>query len=185
MNPSRLTTLTFCVLLASTAVATQDLAAQARPGGQQEASSGWAPPSLGLRVGYDNQERRNLVGAQVRLPVLPGGQVELMPNMDITFLLLGEKVYQYNIEAVYVWDGRAGGLYGGGGLGIRNALFGNAQGHTTELGFTAVIGFRLVGLGIIVPQLEYRGVFISAAPINYQQLTLGVNVALWAPVTGR
>jgi hypothetical protein len=185
MNPNRRPTLILCVLLVSTAIATPSLTAQARPGAQAETPEGWAPPSFGIRGGYDNRKQRNLVGAQARLPVLPGGQVELMPSMDVTFLLLGVKDYQYNIEAVYVFGGRAGGFYGGGGLGIRNSLFGDAQVRSTKLGYTAVVGIRLVGLGLVVPQVEYRAVFISAAPISYQQLTLGVNIALWRPVRSR
>jgi len=179
MNTSRRATLTLWSLLASTALATQGLGAQVGP--EAEDPGVWAPPSFGLRVGLDNKRRRNVVGAQVRLPIVPGGEIELMPSVDVTFLV-GLREYQYNVEGVYVWDGRAGGLYGGGGLGFRNSVFADGAGRKTELGYTAVVGFRLVGLGLIVPQLEYRWVFVDAAPITYQQLTIGVNLALWRPV---
>ena len=160
--------------------ATEPLAAQA--GGDDVAPGGWAPPSLGARVGYDNKQQNEVLGAQLRLPVLPSGELELMPSMDVTFLL-GLKEYQYNIEAVYVLDGRTGGLYAGGGLGFRNSIFADGQGRRTETGYTVVAGFRLVGPYLIVPQLEYRWVFIDEAPVTYQQLTIGVNVALWRPVS--
>lgn len=130
--------------------------------------------------GIRQQTAAQRAGAQVRIPILPGGEVELMPNMDITFLR-GTKSYQYNVEAVYILDGRAGGFYGGAGLGFRDAIFGLEPGRQTKMGFTGVIGIRLVGLGLIVPQIEYRWIFINDAPLTYQQLTVGVNLALWQP----
>jgi hypothetical protein len=160
------------------------LAAQRVPGEEPSPGPGWAPPSLGVRLGYDNKQRDQVLGGQVRLPVLPDGTVELMGSMDVTFLQ-NLKEYQYNLEGAYVLDGRAGGLYAGGGLGWRNTIYPDDVQRHTEMGFTALIGFRLVGLGLIVPQLEYRWVFIDAAPFTYQSLSLGVNLALWRPVAPR
>jgi hypothetical protein len=166
--------------VAGCAVSTSSLAAQAGPGQQDEPEGVWAPPSLGARIGWDNKLQSQVLGFQLRLPVLPGGEIEVMPNMDITFQL-GQKDYEYNLEAVYVLDGRAGGVYGGGGLAIRN--FGGAGGRRTEKGFSGVIGFRLIGLGLVAPQVEYRWILINRAPLsNYQQLSFGVNVSPWQPV---
>jgi hypothetical protein len=177
-------TLTLSLLVAGTAVAVEDVSAQPVPGAQSQATSGWAPPSFGIRFGWDNQQQSQMLGAQLRLPIVPGGQIELMPSMDISFLR-GLKEYQYNFEGVYVLDGRAGGLYGGGGIGLRNSIFTDGQGRRTERGYTAVVGLRLVDLGVVVPQIEYRWVFISDAPVTYQQLSLGLNLALWRPVARR
>jgi hypothetical protein len=176
MRPCR--SLRLLALFAATPAA---LSAQAGAAGQDEFPGPWAPPSLGVRVGYDNQARDNVLGAQLRLPVLPRGQIELMPSLDVTFLS-GLKEYQWNFEVVYVLDGRGGGIYGGAGLGLRNTIFPDQTARSTELGYSAVLGIRIVEFGLVVPQLEYRGVFVDAAPINYQQLTLGVNLALWRPV---
>jgi hypothetical protein len=177
------TALLLGLALALAALSPVRLAAQAGVG-QQEEPGPWAPPSFGIRYGYDNQQRDDVLGAQVRIPILPHGEVELMPSVDITFLR-GLKEYQYNIEAVYVLDGRAGGIYGGGGVGFRNTIFDESAGRSTEMGFTGVVGIRLVGLGLIVPQIEYRAVFIDKAPVTYQQLSIGVNLALWRPVRQR
>jgi hypothetical protein len=184
MNLARATALTLSLLLASASAGLQHLEAQVVPGVGPQAPSGWAPPSLGIRFGYDNQQQNEVLGAQVRIPVLPGGAIEIMPSMDIAFLR-GLKEYQYNFEGVYVWDGRAGGLYGGAGIGLRNSIFGSNPGRTTELGYTFVVGFRLVDLGIVVPQLEYRWIVIDEAAITYQQISFGVNLALWRPVPAR
>jgi hypothetical protein len=183
--PSR-RSLPLVLALALSLAAPVALAAQAGPGGQDEFPGPWAPPQIGVRGGYDNQQRRWVLGGQLRLPVVPQGQVELMPSVDVTFAR-GLKEYQYNLELVYVLDGRSGGIYGGGGVGWRNTVFNEDPTDPTVLrethaGFTAVLGIRIVELGVVVPQIEYRGVFIGAAPVNYQQLTLGVNLALWRPV---
>jgi len=184
MSPSRTLTLTLSLVLAGTSLAFEGVGAQVVPGTQSQAASGWAPPSLGVRFGYDNQQQTQTLGAQLRIPILPGGQIELMPNMDISFLR-GLKEYQYNIEGVYVLDGRAGGLYGGAGLGFRNSVFTAGEGRRTEMGYSAVVGLRLVNLGVVVPQVEYRWIFISDAPITFQQVSIGVNIALWRPVAQR
>lgn len=183
MTPIRIPLLIPCLLLLLAGGTADSVTAQAAPG-EPFPGPGWAPPSLGVRFGYDNKQRNPVLGGQVRLPVLPSGAVELMGSMDVTFLRNLHE-YQYNIEAVYVLDGRAGGLYGGGGLGMRNTLYGSDPERRTELGYTAVIGFRIVGLGLLVPQLEYRWVFIDEAPLTYQNLSLGVSLALWRPVARR
>lgn len=168
------------LLLFAAATAAAEVNAQARPG-TPPGPGGWAPPSFGVHLGFDQRQREEVLGAQVRLPIIPSGEVELMGSANATFLL-NLKEYQYNIEAVYVFDGRAGGFYGGVGLGLRDTIYPPSPTRTTELGYTAVVGFRLVGLGLIVPQLEYRWIFIDEAPFNYQNLSIGVNLALWQPV---
>lgn len=165
-------------------VAPRALTAQIGVGGQENPPGPWAPPSLGVRGGYDNKQQSWILGAQLRLPILPGGEVELMPNADVTFLT-GLKEYEYNLEAVYVLDGRAGGLYLGGGLGLRDTIYPTGSGRQTKAGYTVVGGFRIAGSSHFAPQLEYRFISIGAAPINYQQITLGLNLSPWPPVAGR
>jgi hypothetical protein len=154
--------------------------AQLREPPGQPSSGGWAPVALGVRAGRDSALHYYLVGGQLHIPVLPNGAVELMPNMDVTFAR-GAKDYQYNLELVYVLGGSYGGLYGGGGIGYRKARFGPdpSAPRETARGYTAVIGLKLGGR--VSPQVEWRWVFIGKEGINPQQVTLGVNVALWNP----
>ena len=171
------------VALAASAV---PLRAQRVPGEEPSSpttgiATKWAPPSFGVRLGFDQRQREEVLGGQVRLPILPSGVIELMGSMDVTYLF-NLKEYQYNMEVVYIFDGRAGGIYGGGGLGLRDTIYPDSPTRRNELGYTAVVGFRLPGLGIMVPQLEYRWIFINEAPFAFQTLAIGVNLALWRPV---
>lgn len=144
------------------------------------ASRGWAPIGIGVRVGRDSALHDNVVGGQLRIPVLPNGSLELMPNMDVTFAR-GSKEYQYNLELVYIVGGDLGGLYGGAGIGFRNARFGAepTSSRETAQGYTGVLGLKLGGLRRFSPQIEWRWVWVDKAGINPQQVTLGVTVALW------
>jgi hypothetical protein len=174
-------------LLLGLLVPAGDVAAQAVPGVAPTTlpgPGGWAPPTIGVRLGWDNKQRDEVVGGYVRLPILPSGELELMGSVDATFLAAITE-YQYNVEGVYVWDGRAGGLYGGIGIGLRNTYFNDGDGRSNELGYSAVVGVRFVGLGLVVPQIEYRWIFIDEAPINYQQLSLGVGISPWRHVAPR
>ena len=82
-------------------------------------AQGWAPVSIGGRVGYDNKQRDEVLGAQIHIPVVRSGVVEFLPNVDATFRPLFNE-YQINLEAVYVLGDRTGGgLYAGGGVGFR------------------------------------------------------------------
>ena len=42
------------------------------PGGEGE---GWSPIQVGIHAGYDYNSTGSLLGAQVRIPVLPGGWI--------------------------------------------------------------------------------------------------------------
>jgi len=179
---SALLTLALLALTASAdPVLAQRVPGELPPSGSSGFTSRWAPPSFGVHLGFDQRQREEVLGGQVRLPIVPSGVIELMGSMDVTFLF-NLKEYQYNMEVVYVFDGRAGGIYGGGGLGLRDTIYPDSPTRRNELGYTAVVGFRLVGLGVIVPQLDYRWIFINEAPFTFQTLSLGVNLALWRPV---
>jgi hypothetical protein len=154
------------------------LRAQFRPGGEQAA--GWAPASVGVRIGWDNVQQGEIVGALLRLPVLPSGSVELVPNADITFLR-GLKEYQVNFEAVYLTAGRMGGVYVGGGIGFRNSRFSPdpSVGRRNARTLSVVAGVRFGGLGRLRPELEARWIFQDEYTRDPRPVALGVSVALW------
>ena len=156
------------------------LHAQFQQGGQAGANPGWAPASVGVRVGFDNAQSRPMLGAMLRIPVLPNGTVELLPNADVTFLP-GLKQYQFNLELVYVLDGRRGGFYAGGGIGLRNSIFGPdpAAARENEQTYSLVIGIRFGAIGRIRPELETRWIFVDQQVRDPRLVTFGATVALW------
>ncbi len=168
------------VLALSMALFPHGLQAQFGPSNAQSAPTGWAPAAVGLRVGFDNAQSEPTVGAFLRVPVLPSGSVELLPNVDVTFLP-GFKAYQFNLEAVYLTEGRAGGFYLGGGVGFRNSVFGPdpAAPRRNEQTFSVVVGVRLGGLGRFRPELETRWILLDAQARDPRLVALGVSMPLW------
>ncbi|HET9949003.1 MAG TPA: hypothetical protein VFQ22_08785 [Longimicrobiales bacterium] len=143
-------------------------------------SAGWAPPSAGIQLGYDNEYREEMLGAQVRIPVHPGGWVELLPNAAMTFFP-GDNAYQLNLEAVVLSSGREGGFYAGGGLGWRSAVFSadpDADRETVRT-WSVVAGLKLGTVGRVIPQAEVRWIFLDEGSLDPRPVTLGIKVALW------
>ena len=153
-----------------------------RRGEEETSSQRWSPVSIGLYVGYDNQPSGEVAGAQMRIPVLPSGTVELLSGGNITFLNQ-LKEYQFNLEAVYNTGTTAGGLYLGGGLAWRNTMFGSelTAGRRTVRGYSIVGGLKAGGIAgtPFSPQLEVRWTFLKETALNPRVISLGVNVALW------
>jgi len=141
---------------------------------------GWNPIQVGARAGYDNNANATVLGAQLRIPVVPRGWLELMPSGDITFLT-GLKEYQFNADAVVLLGGPRGGLYGGGGLALRNTIFAGRDERETRAGANVVVGLSTraqmgdVPLGV---QIEARWVFLDAE-FDPRVFTFGVNLPLW------
>jgi len=166
-------------------VACAALAVALRTGGAAaqapiEPQESWPAPEIGVRFGYDNSQKEEVLGALLRIPVLRNGHVELMPGGDVTFLR-GLKEYQLNIEAVYLQAGRDGGFYGGGGIGWRNTLppsdlEGDKQTFTT---YSIVAGLKLTGVGPLSFLFEFRRIFASDLGVDPQLLALGVAIRLW------
>lgn len=165
--------------LASTAPI--DVAAQ-QPG----ADEGWPAPAIGVRVGFDQSASGEVIGAQLRVPVLPSGRLELVPNADITFLN-DLKEYGFNVDAVFVSGGRRGGLYVGGGLAMRNSIFTAEIGgaRETEVGFGAVVGLKGGGPAGLVTQVEFRWSFLPDVDYDPRAITVGLNFPLWGRDSSR
>lgn len=151
--------------------------AQAPPG---TANMGWPAPEAGVRFGYDNSQRQEVLGALLRIPVLRSGHVELTPNGDVTFLR-GIKEYQFNGEAVYMVSGRDGGFYAGGGVGLRNTIPSSnlGGGRKTITTYSVVAGVKFTALGPANLIFEFRRIFASDIVVDPQLLSVGVTIRLW------
>jgi hypothetical protein len=147
--------------------------------GEQVDTTGWAPAGVGVRGGYDNELQGWMTGAYLSVPVIRRGSIELLPNADITFLP-GFKEYQGNLELVYIGGGRRGGLMAGGGVGLRNSVFGpdpTAERRTVTT-FSLMIGAR-IGTGRIRGQVETRWILQDEYAGDPRHVAIGVGFALW------
>lgn len=140
----------------------------------------WMPISIGPRAGYDQNARAAVLGAQIHLPLLRSGLVELVPTADIVFVN-NAREYQYNLELVYVTGGRMGGLYGGGGVGYRDTVLNGTptDPRTTIFGYSLVLGVRSGITGPFQVQIELRWIFLEDTTVRPAPVTLGINFPLW------
>lgn len=149
---------------------------------QARAAPGWKPIEIGLRAGYDNNSRGSVVGAQIHLPVLPSGIIDLSPNADITFNP-GLKDYQIAVDAIFLTGGRRAGFFGGVGVATRSSIYSDGQTEREwKTGWDIVAGVRTaadpratIPVGV---QLELRWVFVDNV-YKPRVLTFGINVPLW------
>ncbi|MCG6957607.1 MAG: hypothetical protein LJF04_16575 [Gemmatimonadetes bacterium] len=144
-----------------------------------QSTEGWTPAMVGIRFGYLDRSTASVLGAQLRIPVIRQGYVELVPNGDITFLR-GLKEYQYGLEVAYISGGRHGGLMLGAGTVARNSIFDQGSVRETRKGWDLVVGLKTMpGRGIPFGiQLQERWEFLRV-PVNPRVLSLGVNFPLW------
>lgn len=180
MKPTPILVLTALLLTAASAVD-----AQVRRGRQPEESGGtpWAPIAVGLRVGWDQESNGEVLGAQLRIPVMPSGVVEFAPNAEVIFLDRGAKEYQYNLEAALLPGGAGGGPFGIAGIGWRNTVLtttasGDVGTRDTLFGFVLGGGIK-AGLGRLQLEFSFRWVLLNDTDFGPNSAALGVNYPLW------
>jgi hypothetical protein len=149
---------------------------------QARAAQGWKPMEIGLRAGYDNNSRGSVVGAQIHVPVLPSGIIDLSPNADITFNP-GLRDYQFAVDAIFLAGARRAGFFGGVGVVSRSSIYSDGETQREwKTGWNLVAGIRTTAdPGATLPvgiQLEMRWVFVDDV-YKPQVLTFGINVPLW------
>ena len=146
---------------------------------QTGSAEGWPSAWAGIRAGWDYSARSTVLGAQLRVPAMPSGHVELVPNGDITFLN-GLREYQGGVDAVFVSGGRVGGFYAGGGLAWRNTMWKNGSSRETRRVPVTLAGLRTGRLSgaPFGAQVEMRWIWVDG-PLKPRILTLGINFPLW------
>lgn len=176
---ARSPTLVLALAAALAMAAAPDAHAQfRRPDVGPAPGQGWAPASVGIHGGYDYSGRASVLGAQARLPLIPGGLVELVPNGSVTFLT-GLKEYQGGVDLVAVSGGRRGGLYAGAGVAWRNTLWEGGE-RETRRAPTVVVGVQTRASASVpfATQLEMRWTYPEGV-FRPRVLSLGVNFPLW------
>jgi hypothetical protein len=128
-------------------------------------------PEAGARVGYDWDLAAWSIGAQFRLPLVPG--IYLIPSGDYYLRAPGAE-WQLNLDAAIrlFWFA---GVYGGAGLGIAHRATGSGG---TETGLNVFAGFTPPRLRrqLLWPFVEGRWLLIQ----NRSPFTLraGFNILL-------
>jgi len=177
---SRIATTPRSILLAAglSLLACGSLEAQVRRGRTGPTAPRWAPIAVGLRVGYDEQARSEVLGAQFRIPIVRNGMLEFVPNAEMVFT--ENKEYQYNLELAWVPGGSQGGLIFGGGVGWRDTLLGASaeDGRNTIFGWVLSVGGK-TGLGPIQIEALLKWVWLEDEEYRPNSASLGINYPLW------
>jgi hypothetical protein len=155
------------------------LEAQVRRGRAVDTRPPWAPITVGVRAGYDQNANGEVLGADVRLPLLRNGVLELVPSAEVIFDSRA-KEQQYSLELVYVVGGRTGGPFFGGGAGYRTTVFGTSpeEPRNTLFGYSVVAGARSQ-FGPLQTQLQLRWIFLDEITLRPLPITLGLSLPLW------
>ncbi len=141
----------------------------------------WAPIAVGVRFGLDQEAGGEVIGGQIRLPVVRSGLVEFVPNVDV-LLLSGVKEYQYNLNLAYVPGGAGGGIFLEGGVGWRDSVLGSSDPTApsrTYFGFNLGAGGR-TNVGPVQLEILIRWVFLNDTSFRPNPASLGFNFPLWA-----
>lgn len=148
--------------------------------GRQTVEARWAPVAVGVRAGWDQRARQEVLGGQIRIPVLRSGFVEVVPSADVVFRPV-EKDYQYAVEAAWVSGGARGGLLVQGGVGWRNTTItaDDPDGRETFFGWLLGVGGKSEVEPVQV-ELTIRWIFLRGTTYRPSMVSLGVNLPLWS-----
>lgn len=155
------------------------LDAQVRRGRQAETAPRWAPVAIGVKAGWDSRANGELISAQVRIPVVRSGALEVVPSAEMIFLN-GAKEYQYNADVSYLPGGLRGGIFAGAGIGWRDSVIGTPLGDPRQ----TFVGLNLFGggktnLGPIQVEFALRWTFLNDTDYQPNSAAIGLNVPLW------
>ena len=182
MTPGTIRPIPVLLILALGLGAVAEVEGQVRRGRQPAEEAPWAPVSVGVRGGWDDRANAELLGAQMRIPVVRSGIVEVVPSADIAFLP-GAKEYQYSGEISWVPGGRRGGFFLTAGVGWRDSVFGAdvASGErTTYFGYVLGAGLKS-RVGPLEFELGLRWILLDDTSYRPTPATLGLNYPFWDP----
>lgn len=160
---------------------TLDVDAQVRRGRQAEAPGRWAPLAIGVRGGWDQRANGEVLGAQLRVPFVRSGILELVPSADVAFLT-GAKDYQYSIDVAWAPAGARGGVFVTGGIGWRDSAVVSSESgasRTTYFGYGLGAGAK-AGVGPVEFEVALRWTFLNDTDYRPNQATAGVNYPFWS-----
>ena len=159
----------------------QALDAQVRRGRQPAPSEGWAPLAAGIKVGWDQRANAELVGGQLRIPVVRSGIFEVAPNAEVAFLA-GAREYQYGADVSWVTGGSQGGLFVSAGIAWRDSVFSPDATGARQTFFGYVLGGGLQSsAGPVELEVSLRWTFLNDTTYRPTSFTVGINYPFWSP----
>jgi len=178
MKSAPLSLTSLVLLLVAGAV---DVDGQVRRGRDSGETARWAPIAIGIRGGWDQRANAEALGAQLRLPIVRSGIVELAPSADVVFLQ-GAKDYQYSLEMAWLPAGAArGGVFLTGGVGWRDTPIGTElpDERTTYFGYVLGAGGK-TRVGPLEIELGLRWTFLNDTNYRPNLASFGVNLPVWS-----
>ena len=174
------------LLMLSSVLAPADAEAQVRRGRPVDAGPGWGPITVGARLGYGQDPSGELLGAQIRFPVISSGRLEIAASAD-AFFIRGTRDFQYDGYLLYVHGGGSrGGLYGGGAIGRRDTENASVQDpNRTLTAYSAVVGARTGAGSFLRTYIEFRYTWLADADIRPTSLAIGLAIPLWRNTQGQ
>lgn len=170
-----------CLIVAlCTVLAPADADAQVRRGRPLDTGPGWAPITVGVRIGYNQDPSGELLGGHLHFPIIPSGKLEIAGAADAVFIR-GTRDYQYDAYLFYVHGGGTrAGLYGGGGIGRRDSENASvADPVRTLTAYSLVAGARTGSGNLLRSYVEFRYTWLVDADIEPTALTFGLALPLW------
>lgn len=154
--------------------------AQVRRGRPVDTGPGWAPITVGARLGYGQDPNGELIGAHVHFPVIPSGRLEVAASADAIFIR-GTRDYQYDAYLFYVHGGATrSGLYGGGAIGVRDSHNASVlDPDRTLTAYSAVVGARTGAATFLRTFIEFRYTWLADADISPTSFVIGLAIPLW------
>ena len=168
--------------LAAAAVGAVDADAQVRRGRQQPVLPPWAPISVGVRFGWEQErlESGGDIGAEIRIPVVRDGRFELVPSFDAIFLN-PEREHQFDLEVFSGPGGPRGGVFVGGGVAWRQSvLAGIVDGLSRDryFGYNLTLGGKQP-IGRVLINLTIRWTLLEDTEFDPNAALIGISLPLW------
>lgn len=168
------------VLLALGAIIGPDAAAQVRRGRTQPTAPPWSPISIGVRFGWDQVAVGEVLGAQLRIPVVRSGVVEIMPHAELVWPRRSRDE-QVGVEVAFVPGGVRRGVFLAGGVAWRETSLGaqTAGGpRDSFFGYSLALG-GMARLGRLEVEAALRWVFLNDSNYSPNAATVGVSFPFW------
>jgi len=176
-------TLVLPVFATAVLAAGADVDAQVRRGRTEPQAPPWAPVTAGVRGGWEQEQLASggMLGAEVRIPLIRDGRVELVPSYDAAFLN-PQREDQYNVELFFVPGGRRGGVFIGGGFAWRQSVVASFGEEVTTrdqyFGYNITVGGKQP-IGLVHLLITIRWTLLNDTAFDPSAATFGLSLPIF------